>query len=294
MIMKTILTALLLFLTLHLLSQGLPQSTIRQVYDLHTGDTLEYISDHINAIGNQEVRSYIIRTIQSRQDMGDSIILQMTDKMTSSIVYSQGPSWGDTFTNRFIYTNLDSTIFSYHSHSLGCDTNHVCYIDTAYRDSTQLNLRKIDHHWEGNRIAFAYDTSYADGLGLISGSFGSEDNLALQGGFNIAYYHLANGETWGTPYYFRLPNGINDYNAISPSVSIYPNPAFSSFEIKLDAALPSPTTFYLYDETGRLVKQQQILNPKSSIKRDALSNGIYFWSLHTDGYELQHGKLVFE
>lgn len=274
--------------------QGLIQSTVRQVYDLHVGDSLEYKSDHRNVSGYTELMSHTIRVVLSRQDIGDSIILRIKDKTISSILY-YGPNWGDSAEYESIYSHLDSSILYYHTATLGCDThNFFCHIDTAYVDSSRYNSRKIDEHWEGNRSVAAYDTMFADGLGMISGSFGSEDNTIEQGGFTLEYYHLANGEVWGIPEYFRLPNGINDQDNSAMVVSVFPNPALSVFQIKLASFPVTKTTLYLHDEMGRMIRQQEISKENTQVDREGIADGVYFWTIRAEGMDIHYGKLVFE
>jgi hypothetical protein len=129
---------------------------------------------------------------------------------------------------------------------------------------------------------------------MISGSFGSEDNTIEQGGFTLEYYHLANGEVWGIPEYFRLPNGINDQDNSAMVVSVFPNPALSVFQIKLASFPVTKTTLYLHDEMGRMIRQQEISKENTQVDREGIADGVYFWTIRAEGMDIHYGKLVFE
>ena len=291
--MKTIASCIFMLLSFFSRSQGLQQSTIRQVYDLHVGDTLEFKSDHRNVNGNEEIRRYTIRVIETRRDLSDSMVLEMNDKTISSIVYSNMPSWADTFVNQMIYTNLDSTILFYHVPTLGCDSNHVCHTDSAFIDSSFFNGRKMNRHLWGNPVAAEYDTIFTEGLGMTNGGFGSEDYTEEQGGFSLIYFHLVSGEEWGNPYYFRMPDGLAEIGT-SQKASITPNPALSSFRVCLAGILSNQNTFFLFDGTGRIIMQKDIMSESTVLYRGNISSGMYFWSLRSEEMNIGYGKLVFE
>lgn len=292
--MKTVFTFLLLLSAVLSKGQGLSQSTMREVYNLHPGDTLEYIADHINVNGYAEIRSYTLRVIQSRLDAGDSITLLMNDKTIYTEVYHTIPAWGDTFLTQMLYTHLDSAVLFDHRSTLGCDSNHFfCHRDTSFTDSTLYHGREITEHWAGNQNTSADDTTFTDGLGITSGRYGSEDNLEEQGGFYLAYYHLASGEVWGSPSYFQLPNGIRDIISTSYA-SVSPDPVKTSFQIKLNISPSAKTIFNLYDETGRSVRQKEIVNANTVADRDNIPAGIYLWNIQSEEIVIAHGRLIFE
>lgn len=295
--MKILIISLFILFCLLVRSQGLSQSTIGQIYDFQPGDTLEYSTGYLLGGGpNCQIQGNIMTIILSREDTLNTVIYSIKQNSISGNVppccYTCSSSSNSGY-YQISYSNLDSSIFFYHTHTLGCDTNHFCYNDTAYIDTAYYHGRKIDAHHEGMSGCCSWDTFFVDGLGEVSGGFGSEDNTASQGGFSLIYYHLLNGEVWGTPYYFSLPNDINEINS-RVSVTILPNPATSDFQIKSNNILTEQTVFNLYDETGRSVIQKIIGGCNTQIKRDGLADGLYFWRLSSDGIEFGHGKIVFK
>ncbi len=65
--------------------------------------------------------------------------------------------------------------------------------------------------------------------------------------------------------------GVNEASAIS-SLMIYPNPGTDHFSLSLH---PGSHTITLFDATGRVVHQQQIINERASVQTTDLPSGIY-------------------
>jgi hypothetical protein len=244
---------------------------------------------------NCQNQGYYFEIILGRQDSLNSVTYQAKyDGITWFLPpCNYQPGHSGSSVQQIIYTNLDSTIFYYHTHALGCDTTNFCYKDSAYIDTAYYNGRKIDIHYEGNAAWASYDTSFADGLGEVGAGYGSEDNTAAQGGFGLIYYHLVSGEVWGYPYYFTLPNGIGEVSN-DMSVTVIPNPVTGDFQIKINNTPAGQNVFNLYDETGRTFMQKTITGSNTQMSREGIMDGLYFWSMTSDGVELSHGKIVFE
>ncbi len=78
------------------------------------------------------------------------------------------------------------------------------------------------------------------------------------------------------------------------SILLSPNPATTSFTLQLSSAPNTPTYFQLYDAIGRQVRQEEIIATSTTLYRNNLPKGIYFWQLLTRQNVLQRGKLVME
>jgi hypothetical protein len=77
-------------------------------------------------------------------------------------------------------------------------------------------------------------------------------------------------------------------------VSFAPNPFNQSSQIEIRSNSGKiDFVFELYDETGRLVRSEKIMNPKFTLERAELANGIYFYKLRdrNNGQTLQ-GKII--
>lgn len=79
-----------------------------------------------------------------------------------------------------------------------------------------------------------------------------------------------------------------------PLVTVFPNPATISFTLQLSTAPNTPTYFQLYDAIGRQVRQEEIIAASTTLNRNNLPKGIYFWQLLSEHKVLQRGKLVME
>lgn len=90
-------------------------------------------------------------------------------------------------------------------------------------------------------------------------------------------------------------NGINEYENLA-EVSVFPNP-FSTeavLEIKDAGFRNKDLQMQMYDVSGNLVLQSQILTPKSLIKRNGLPGGIYFYSISSENKTVARGKFIIE
>ena len=294
--MKNAIAAVFCFCCFHLFSQGLTHSTIRQVFDFHPGDTLEFETNYL--IGGYTLcqkEGYYFDVYLSRQDGQDSIAYTCRSVgfdyyYPTSCSFQTGSSGVNIHTA--LYTYLDSSIFYYHTHTLGCDTTQFCYNDTSYIDTSSYNGRKIDRHTEGIRIAFSYDTTFADGLGQVEAGFGSEDNTQAQGGYGLVYYHLASGEVWGTPYYFNLYTGIQS-PAGDLTVSVTPDPVTDVLRVSVRESSALPVSFSLCDAMGRVVLSKTLSSPTTDITRDGIAEGLYFWNLSIESADRRSfGKII--
>lgn len=81
---------------------------------------------------------------------------------------------------------------------------------------------------------------------------------------------------------------------LSTKISIYPNPASSSFILQVDEILSQNSSYMLCDLSGRVLQKASVTERNTPILRNNLSSGIYFLKLvNTDGLQAIH-KVVFE
>jgi len=279
--MKSILCTILLFAMYQSMSAQIPFSTIAQVYNFDIGDTLEYSCDALNALGsNCDIMYGMMDVVINKNSLPDSIVY--TFREISYVNYNNcGPASGSADTTTQIITNLDSSVFWYHNPALyayGNDTT-ATYLDSVRLDST-MYYRKRDEHWEGLWICCMHDTAYADGLGKIVYTYGSEDNTEPQGGCTLAYYHKATGEFWGTRQYFDLhhtPIGIPDITA-GDGINLFPNP--SQGILNITSTGPTITGIELYNITGALLRT---LNRPQDMPVDIydVAPGVYYARITT-------------
>lgn len=88
-------------------------------------------------------------------------------------------------------------------------------------------------------------------------------------------------------------SGINT-TVLNTSISIFPNPCTTAFTIQLTTTPVAETYFQLYDALGRQVKREEINSTTTTIHRNSLPSGIYFWQLSERNKILERGKVVME
>jgi hypothetical protein len=74
-------------------------------------------------------------------------------------------------------------------------------------------------------------------------------------------------------------------------ISILPNPFQEKIFISLSETIENPT-FYLYDNTGRLLKNQKLSYVNTEIETQNLSEGLYFWNITSNTEIIGTGKVV--
>ena len=75
---------------------------------------------------------------------------------------------------------------------------------------------------------------------------------------------------------------------------VLPNPCTTSFTIQLSSPPTTQTYFNLYDALGRAVKRDEIISETTTMSRNNLPSGIYFWQLQQGNKILDRGKVVME
>jgi hypothetical protein len=278
-------------------AQTLIPSTMREVYNFAVGDTFETQCERYNLGGTQGCNSNSIAMVivLSRTDSPDSIKYQM--KRNNYFSWNCHYQYGGTSTDSSLYTDviilLDSSVFWDHAgHTQGCDSFCVCFTDTFYVDSS-LNNRKINSHFEGCPGWAGSGVAYADGLGMISNGFGSEDYMLEQGGCGLSYYHKANGEVWGTPLSFNIISDVKDV-VDHNTIHAFPNPAISSLTIQSENTFPPQTTFQLFDLRGRMVLQQELSAKTTRVELVDVSSGMYLYNVVEGKEKVGSGKVVVE
>ncbi|MFN8322182.1 MAG: T9SS type A sorting domain-containing protein [Chitinophagales bacterium] len=289
---NTYLLLLLVFFSVNSFSQSLTPSTYNQVYNFTIGDTLEYefhiqLDDSYHSYSNGYALFNVTGISQDTDSITYQVHLDVTYTSVSNPLYY--PHYG-TFPLFAYALNLkDSSIF-YGLPGLDsmCNTSYdSVFINQDYNSNKQNELVRMC--FESN-----WSQKYADSLGQVSSSsFYTTGSPWWEGqSQSLIYYHKVNGSKWGTPNYFIVA-GVNDLER-KLYTQLYPNPATISFTLQLSTAPNTPTYFQLYDAMGRQVRQEEITATSTTLNRNNLPKGIYFWQLLTRQNVLQRGKLVME
>ena len=265
-------------------SQCSPYPTNREVYDYAVGDTFQYYFS-----ANSGYYQYHYKIVTNRIDYGNDSIAYTIKQITSD--------WNNhitTSTNPSIIYYIDSTI-TYRVGStfdtVTCSTDsgillyHITFYQSTglYCDVIQQNIFGISSNYV--RFSVGLGTTYSY---LCSNT--SPCNYCTS--LSLIYAHKSNGYIYGHQHRssFLSVEEIGNYN----SVSISPNPTTTSFTVQLSTP-PSPETYFqLYDAMGRQLRREEINSNTTTINRNNLTSGIYFWQLVSGNRMLERGKLVME
>jgi len=74
--------------------------------------------------------------------------------------------------------------------------------------------------------------------------------------------------------------------------AIYPNPTTNSVTLAITNAAAPELNYLLFDEQGRLIRQQKITAIITSIDMENLNSGIYFIKMLSNGEEVKTFKII--
>lgn len=75
-----------------------------------------------------------------------------------------------------------------------------------------------------------------------------------------------------------ITTSVTTQNPVAPNITIYPNPAINTFEIKTDLQL---NLIEIYNLNGQLVKQTNVMSDENKVDISALTKGIYLVKTYT-------------
>lgn len=85
-----------------------------------------------------------------------------------------------------------------------------------------------------------------------------------------------------------LPAGVNSFNS-EKLVNVFPNPSSSSFYF---SDLKEGTSLEIVDSEGRAVFQTLVKEKSLRVDFEGKNKGLYFFTIHNAGAEIQRGKLI--
>jgi hypothetical protein len=283
-------------------AQGLMPSTVRQVFSLQRGDSLEY---HIWNVGacSPQCNYYISKVVDSvsynfAQDTLSIFFQTQIVHFDSSGPPVMGASCGECHTyfmnpdiyhitsDRWTTTYLDSSIIAFldSSYHLGLSQT-TAVSDSIFRDSLAYDNSR-QNFYNG---AWDFDGSievYADSIGIVYKAENVE--LSSNNREQLIYYHKANGSAWGTPY---INTGISDI-ADAYHIDIFPNPTEERFVIRTNQY--QGLRFELYDVLSKRVMDFDLSSKQTEVNRNKLPSGIYYWQIADVSNVIKAGKIVLE
>jgi len=92
------------------------------------------------------------------------------------------------------------------------------------------------------------------------------------------------------PYEIFIATGVEE-TGIVLQASVFPNPAENHIILTVENP-ESEMNFYLYDNNGKLVKQEKIISKQTKIVLTEISNGIYFLRINNNEKEIKSFKII--
>ncbi len=88
--------------------------------------------------------------------------------------------------------------------------------------------------------------------------------------------------------------GVLDIDMCGQSLVDSCRDADTAFTFQLSSSPSSETLFLLYDALGREVKREAVTSQTTTLNRNNLPAGIYYWQLQSGGAAVGKGKVVFD
>lgn len=133
-----------------------------------------------------------------------------------------------------------------------------------------------------------YELDARKGFGITRDYFSKQDAAQLT---YLSYAHKSNGEMHGIPEYFVTGLEHIEQQHI---LTISPNPAISAFQLSFANPFQQEAHLQVFDAVGRIVKQELLINPHTTLDRGSLNDGVYFWQVSSGERILDRGKLVLQ
>lgn len=233
-------------------------STVGEIYNFEIGDNFHFdFYGNGPGYGMSSVTNIEIVDFYYSQNSDTIYYIRDIDYKESS---SENPQTTyEYYIDTIFYTNLDSLI-------------HSGFIDSVYTNENLYNGRTINHVSYGNEDTWTLN--FVNGCGQVETNFTSWGGT-LYSTDKLVYYKKGE-EEWGFP----RPVTVEDINANSTDVNIYPNPSKNYINIKSNDLINSTLT--ITSLTGNKIKTIELITNLTSIDISNLNSGIYLISIKKD------------
>ena len=282
------------------------------VYDLQTPTNPILIYSY-NAVGH--VHDAFVRNDTAFLNCGYEGLRVMDFSMVSTIgdqptLLAEYEGYTQSGYNHSGWLNDDGTVYIMQDENHGLDVKILDVSDLSNIEiHTTFNSGVDPQSMAHNGIIkgdLAYIPYYHDGLRVFDISDPSNPIQTWKYDTYAPNSHASYKGAWGV--YPYLPSGniiVSDmqtglylFECGTPTAiienklthNLFPNPAATQFTIQNSSA----ETFTLYNSLGAKVLEQEIHKNQTTIYRENLSNGLYFYTLNKKGEVLESGKVIFE
>jgi len=230
-------------------------STRGEIFDYEIGDIFHLNSEAIGFFddGFQDVTNLLIIGKYYSPQSDTVTYIRDIQNRRRDLINGEFYPWVYSYkTDTITYTDLNSFIVS-------------CYLCTTYTDSSYCNGRLVNYSHEELPNA-SLTRKYVVGCGMTNysriGAFSGDLDSTL-------VYYKKGSEEWGQATIVNINEEVKQENILS----IYPNPATTSFSIKSDSPLYGDLS--IYSLNGKLINRIELNDGIQPIDISELSPNIY-------------------
>ncbi len=273
-------------------------TTVKTIFALHGGDSLEYrIWTTAQVCGTvcSVYRWYVVDTVLGTPGQDTVTVFYHDTEYHMDSIYPGASAPCAPACYHYIdlclrsssilrYWTLpyaDSSVFA-----SALSQHYDILLDSVVSDSLKYNgARQHVIHWSDNIMAEGVDI-FVDSLGPVYHEVTGYEAPNAQNQ-ELIYYHKANGTTWGHRYVYT---GLEEVRR--STMTIYPNPATGHMTIQADSY--QDMTYELYDILGQKIASGSLKATKTNVNIQALSSGIYHCTLLYAGQSVRSLKLIID
>lgn len=282
-------------------AQTLVPSTVRQIFSLQKGDSLEYHIWNIGAGCATYCNWYELKIVDSisYNSTLDTLFISFQTRhlfydTSGTSIDPCGPCQeGFNFQDvcpvtaqRWAFTDLDSSIVYFLDTAYGgIRPGESGAADSSYYNNLYNGSKQNLYGFEVGGFSGTNET-YVDSIGIAYKAETVE--LSRINREQLIYYRKANGRQWGTPY---MVSGLQNISK-GDGISIYPNPAKDKFIIQCQPY--AGMHFSLFDALSKRIMCISLKDNETAVNSNNLPAGIYFWQITDNERVIETGKLVME
>ncbi len=90
----------------------------------------------------------------------------------------------------------------------------------------------------------------------------------------------------------QICSGINNAQASTTGINVYPNPTNSILNITISSELSGSASIEVYDAVGKLVIKESLSSETTTINTSKLTDGIYVFKVINNNQAIKIGKIV--
>ncbi len=269
---------------------GKPGLDIDDFLDFSIGDQWQTL--HYWTLNDYSSSTYRTHTILDKQELGDTVILQVERWIYSVEGFWHQPqdtSWNNhVYHWQFIRSNAKKLPLLARNYNI-----------SWYRDNTDFGGRAI-------QLTFPVD-SLNSAFGCWDGEWDAYPKFCIVGlgceyynrsnadfyDERLPTYYSVNGEEWGNRYRFEnfIPTNLD--NNLTGNITLSPNPFSGNLQISFPENKAQQVRLELYDLRGKIQLTQMLFSASNQkINTATLPTGVYLYRISAANGSFSTGKLI--